>query len=61
LRRTNGSIAAERPVTSAGGRWSVTFPYRVTSVQAGTLEGAALSAKDGALECIVQVRVTLRP
>lgn len=61
LRRPNGSVVAERPVTSAGGRWSVTFPYRVTSTQAGTLEGAALSAKDGALDCIVQVRVTLRP
>jgi hypothetical protein len=61
LRRADGRAVAERPVTSAGGRWSVSFPYSVSSTQAGTLEAVAFSAKDGALDCIVQVRVTLRP
>jgi len=61
VRGSNGRILAERPVTSAGGRWSVSFPYRAGRSQPGTLEAAALSAKDGALDCIVQVRVTLRP
>ena len=28
---------------------------------AGTLEAVALSAKDGSLDCLVQVRVRLRP
>jgi Immunoglobulin-like domain of bacterial spore germination len=61
LRRADGRAVAERPVTSAGGRWSISFPYSVASTQAGTLEAVAFSAKDGALDCIVQVRVTLRP
>jgi hypothetical protein len=57
LRGANGAIVAERPVTSSGGRWRVSFPYRVPRSQAGTLEGVALSARDGALACIVQARV----
>ncbi len=61
LRGSNGRLVAERPVTSAGGRWSVSFPYATLRAQPGTLEAVALSAKDGALDCIVQVRVTLRP
>jgi len=61
VRGLDGRVVAERPVTSAAGRWSVTFPYRVLRAQPGTLEAVALSAKDGALDCIVQVRVMLRP
>jgi Immunoglobulin-like domain of bacterial spore germination len=61
LRRADGRAVAERPVTSAGGRWGVSFPYSVTTTQAGTLEAVAFSAKDGALDCIVQVRASLSP
>jgi Immunoglobulin-like domain of bacterial spore germination len=59
LRGADGRTVAERPVTAAAGRWSVSFPYSVGRTQAGTLEAVAFSAKDGALDCIVQVRVTL--
>jgi Immunoglobulin-like domain of bacterial spore germination len=61
LRGADGSVVAERPTTSAEGRWSSSFAYRVGRPQQGTLEAAAESAKDGALDCLVQVRVTLRP
>jgi immunoglobulin-like protein involved in spore germination len=61
LRGTDGRVVAERPVTAAGGRWSVTFPYRIARRQPGTLEAVAESAKDGALVCLVQARVTLSP
>jgi hypothetical protein len=61
VRGSDGRVVAERPVTSVAGRWTVSFPYRVTRTQPGTLEAAALSARDGALDCIVQARVTLRP
>jgi hypothetical protein len=61
LRGADGRVVAERPVTSDEGRWSTSFPYRVSRRQAGTLEATADSAKDGALVCLVQVRVTLTP
>jgi hypothetical protein len=61
LRGADGRIVAERPVTAAKGRWSVAFPYRVARAQPGTLEAVAESARDGALVCLVQVRVGLRP
>jgi immunoglobulin-like protein involved in spore germination len=61
LRRAEGRVVAERPVTAANGRWSATFPYRVSRRQQGTLEAVAESAKDGSLVCLVQVTVTLRP
>jgi hypothetical protein len=44
----------------AAGRWSAKLRYRTTRRQFGTLEGVAASAKDGALACLVQERVTLR-
>jgi hypothetical protein len=59
VRGSDGRLVAEKP--EIGPNWSTNFPYRVTRVQPGTLEAVALSAKDGALDCIVQVRVTLRP
>src|SRR6266508_4300358 len=60
VRGSDGRIVAEKPETGQG-TWSTNFPYRVAATQPGTLEAVALSAKDGALVCIVQVRVTLRP
>jgi hypothetical protein len=59
IRNAAGRKIAEKPET--GPTWSTSFPYRVLRTQPGTLEAVALSAKDGQLVCIVQVRVTLRP
>lgn len=61
VRRAGGRLIRERPTTGAGGRWQVDFPYTVSRAQPGTLEAVAGSAKDGALDCIVQTRVVLRP
>ena len=60
IRGRDGRLVRERPATAASGRWNVAFSYTVGRSQAGTLEAVALSARDGALDCIVQVRVTLR-
>jgi hypothetical protein len=59
LRAGDGRVLAQRPTTSAAGRWSRSFRYPAVRRQAGTLEAVAASAKDGALDCIVQVKVTL--
>ena len=40
-------------------RWSSRFRYPPTRRQPGTLEAVALSAKDGTLDCLAQVRVRL--
>jgi Immunoglobulin-like domain of bacterial spore germination len=58
LRGARGGLVASRPVTSAGGRWSTRLAFRAPR-QAGTLEAASFSAKDGVLDCLVQVPVTL--
>jgi hypothetical protein len=59
LRGALGGLNAQKPVTSAEtGLWSARVPYR-SPRQAGTLEAVALSAKDGSLDCLVQVPVTL--
>jgi hypothetical protein len=60
VRAANGRIVASQPVTAEGG-WRVKFPYRVPQHQAGTLEAASGSAKDGSLACLAQLRVTLVP
>jgi Immunoglobulin-like domain of bacterial spore germination len=59
LRGARGGIVKERAKTAAAGRWRVDFRYPERPRQAGTLEAVALSAKDGTLDCLVQVRVTL--
>jgi hypothetical protein len=59
LRRAGGRIAAQRATIAAAGRWSTRFGH-AAGRQAGTLEAVALSAKDGTLDCIVQVRVRIR-
>jgi hypothetical protein len=56
LRRTGGRIHRQK-VETGGGRWSTSFNYPATARQTGTLEAVALSAKDGTLDCLVQVRV----
>jgi Immunoglobulin-like domain of bacterial spore germination len=59
LRRKGGRIHRQRPETAAMGRWSSSFRYPAAPRQTGTLEAVALSAKDGTLDCLVQVRVRL--
>ncbi|HWB56384.1 MAG TPA: hypothetical protein VG479_05555 [Gaiellaceae bacterium] len=61
LRKHNGAVVKARGVTASGGAWHRSFAYAIGHRQAGTLEVVDFSAKDGALTCIAQVRVTLRP
>ena len=59
VRGATGKVMITRPVIAKGGRWSAHLTYRQTRWQPGTIEAADLSPKDGALSCLVQVRVTL--
>jgi Immunoglobulin-like domain of bacterial spore germination len=59
LRRADGRVQAERPETAARRRWSTRLRYPRAPRQTGTLEAVAESAKDGTLDCLVQVRVRL--
>ena len=43
------------------GRWSGTVSYTVPEQRRGLLEAWSSSARDGALDCLVQVPVVLRP
>lgn len=62
VRDAAGVIVGQRPVTVAeSGRWRRTVRYDVGRAQTGTLEGVAESARDGALDCLIQARVRLRP
>jgi hypothetical protein len=57
LRRPGGRIHDQRGETAAQRRWSTRFRYPASARKTGTLEAVALSAKDGTLDCLVQVRV----
>jgi hypothetical protein len=59
LRRSGGRIHRQRPETAFSGRWTTDFAYPAARRQDGTLEAVALSAKDGTLDCLVQVRVRM--
>jgi len=59
LRRNGGRIHRQKPETAFMRRWSTDFTYPPATRQRGTLEAVALSAKDGTLDCIVQVRVLM--
>jgi hypothetical protein len=59
LRRNGGRIHRQRPETAFMGRWMTSFAYPPAPRQTGTLEAVALSAKDGTLDCLVQVRVRM--
>ena len=61
LRNRRGEHVRRVPVTSSGRHWDETFSYAVGARQPGTLEAVSFSAKDGAVDCIAQVRVTLKP
>ena len=60
VRDLAGRVVGTRAMT-ARGRWSARVAYRVTSAQTGTVEAVAASAKDGSLDCLVQVRAGLNP
>ncbi len=61
VRNARGSVVGRRIVT-ANGAWNQTVSYTgIETRQFGTVEAVADSAKDGALVCIVQRRVTLVP
>lgn len=60
LRDARGKLLAQRPLIASNRRWGTSFTYSVSRRQRATLEAVAESAKDGSLECIVQVPVTLR-
>jgi hypothetical protein len=57
LRRKGGRIHRQKPLIALGNRWRANFRYPTAARQTGTLEAVALSAKDGTLDCLVQVRV----
>jgi hypothetical protein len=59
LRRRRGRIHRQKHVSAFNGRWMTDFSYRHVPRQTGTLEAVELSAKDGSLACLVQVRVRL--
>jgi hypothetical protein len=59
LRRSSGRIHRQRPETAVMRRWTTSFDYPAARRQDGTLEAVALSAKDGTLDCLVQVRVRM--
>ncbi len=57
LRRRGGRIQRQHRGAAASGRWHTSFAYPHAGRQTGTLEAVDLSEKDGALVCLVQVRV----
>jgi hypothetical protein len=59
LRRNGGRIHRQQAETAFMGRWNTDFTYPPARRQTGTLEAVALSAKDGTLDCLVQVRVQM--
>jgi hypothetical protein len=60
VRDARGRVRGSRVVT-ANGTWTRRVRYDVGRRQRGTIEAVALSARDGALDCLAQLGVTLRP
>lgn len=62
VRGADGRVKGRRGVAfGPSGSWRRTVRYDVGRRQRGTLEAVDLSARDGALACLAQVGVTLRP
>jgi hypothetical protein len=57
LRRHGGRVHKQKAVTAGGGRWHTSFAYRHARRQTGTLEAVDFAAKDGTIDCLVQIRV----
>jgi len=60
VRNRAGRVVGQKVMT-ANGAWRARVGYHVSAGQPGTLEAVADSAKDGSLDCLAQVRVTLAP
>jgi Immunoglobulin-like domain of bacterial spore germination len=56
-----GLPLGQRVVQAARGRWRATVRYLIKRRQTGIVEAVELSAKDGALACLAQRPVALRP
>jgi hypothetical protein len=63
LRRAGGAVVAAKTVTMATptGPWSAQLRHRVATRQTGLVEAIVYSAKDGAVQCLFQRPVVLRP
>lgn len=62
VRNAAGALLAEKPlIANRKERWQAMLRIAVAKSQPGTLEAVVGSAKDGSLECLVQVRVRLHP
>lgn len=59
LRRSGGIVHRQKAETAFQRMWSTSFDYPPARRQTGTLEAVAFSAKDGTLDCLVQVRVRM--
>lgn len=59
VRGADGSVLGRRISMHGPGKWSASVHYRASHGQSGTLEAVAFSPKDGSLECLAQVRITL--
>jgi hypothetical protein len=61
VRNRAGRVVGHRNVAfgATAPSWTSTVSYAVTSNQPGTLEAVDLSARDGALTCLAQIRVPL--
>jgi hypothetical protein len=61
VRDAAGKVVGHRNVAfgMTGPNWSSTVSYAVSTNQPGTLEAVDLSARDGALACLAQIRVPL--
>lgn len=59
LRGSDGAVVSRKTVHVSGGRWNGQLTYHTNRSQPGTLEAYDASPKDGALACIVQIRVVI--
>jgi hypothetical protein len=57
----SGNVVSARTVTNPPGPWSAVLRHHVATRQTGLVEAFVLSAKDGALQCLSQRPITLRP
>ena len=63
LRRAGGQVVAAKTVTTASptGPFTAILRHSVGTQQTGVVEAIVFSAKDGAVQCLYQRPVTLRP
>jgi hypothetical protein len=63
LRRSDGAVVSAKTVTAATptGPWTTQLRHSVATRQTGLVEAIVYSAKDGAVQCLYQRPVTLRP